>query len=265
MSDTYKKLSIQVCLNGLSFCTLNELDGNILSSGQRHFSGHQLPNVLLKQLQELLEEHQVPQQHFSNVEVVQRSNLYALVPKPLFNKEELGHYLKYNTKVLAGDEIAYDEIENQDIVNVFVPFTNINNYIFDLFGEFEFKHYGTLLLQGLLNSQTAHIAHCCYVDVGRNQMDVVVLEKKKLLLYNHFDFDTKEDFLYYLMFTLEQLNLGTETVKLRMFGAIEEGDSLFTLCQKYLTDVSVISLENMPHISHHQDMESIDLTRLEQH
>ncbi len=41
-------------------------------------------------------------------------------------------------------------LDNYDMVNVYLPFVNINNYIYDLFGEFEFKHNGTVMVQALL-------------------------------------------------------------------------------------------------------------------
>jgi hypothetical protein len=45
--------------------------------------------------------------------------------------------------------------------------------------------------------------------------------------------------MYYLLFTLEQLKLDTESTKLQLFGSIEEGDDLYNLCYKYIKDISL--------------------------
>lgn len=194
--------------------------------------------------------------------VIHKNNLFGLVPKPLFNKEELPNYLKFNTKIMANDLIAYDEIPNQDIVNVYVPYTNVNNYIFDLFGEFEFKHSGTVLINTLLNQNRTTTEPICYVQVSKGEMEMMVISDKKLLFYNQFEYKTKEDFLYYLLFSLEQLQIDLERVQLKLFGAIEEGDPIYDICYQYIKNVSVFVPSNPSFPLEQLENESIDFSIL---
>ncbi len=83
---------------------------------------------------------------FSEVIIVHRNDLFSLVPKVLFDPNELANYLKFNTKILANDLLEYDEIQAYEMVNVYIPFVNINNFIYDQFGDFEFKHHSTVLV-----------------------------------------------------------------------------------------------------------------------
>ncbi|NNK75074.1 MAG: DUF3822 family protein, partial [Maribacter sp.] len=141
--DNYNKLSIQVSLNGLSFCVLDTIGNTILKSDRLLFEKNLSPFELQKELEQLVNIHNLGSSQFSEVVVVHSNNLFSLVPKSLFDANELANYLKFNAKILANDHIAYDELNNYDIVTVYVPFANINNYVFDLFGEFEYKHNGT--------------------------------------------------------------------------------------------------------------------------
>lgn len=261
-SSDYKKLSIQVGLNGLSFCIMDTVDHSIIQSEGTTFKEERTPYELQKLLKEFLEKHQIPQMDFSEVVVIHKNSLNGLIPKALFNKDELPNYLKFNVKILANDHIAYDEIENYDMVNVYIPFVNINNYIYGLFGEFEFKHNGTVLIQTLLNNHGNGNEAVCYVHVAEPQMEVTVVSQKKLLFYNSFTYQTKEDFIYYLLFTLEQLNLNTESVKLRLFGTVEEGDDIHGLCYQYIKNVSIYIPDNLPYLSAEMDNETIDFTVL---
>jgi hypothetical protein len=152
--DNYHKLSIQVSLNGLSFCILDTIGNNIPLSRHLDFGKEFSPYEVQKELKELLRENKVTDYKFSEVVVIHRNNLFSLVPKALFDKAELPNYLKFNSKILANDLIAYDELDSYDMINVYVPFVNINNYIYDLFGRFEFKHNGTVLIEALLNTHT---------------------------------------------------------------------------------------------------------------
>ncbi|MGB5667271.1 MAG: DUF3822 family protein [Maribacter sp.] len=237
--ENFHKLSIQVSLNGLSFCTLDTISNIILNSDRLTFEKSLSPNELQENLKSLFEKHDLVNKKFSEVIVVHSNGLFSFVPKSLFDVNEMANYLKFNAKILANDHIAYDELENYDMVNVYVPFVNINNYIFDLFGEFEYKHNGTVLVQTLLNSTISIKEPTSYVYVSENQMDICILAQKKLLLYNSYIYNTKEDFIYYLLFTMEQLKLDTETTKLKLFGSIEEGDPIYRLCYQYVKNISI--------------------------
>lgn len=264
IADTnFKKLSIQVSLNGLSFCVIDTVSQKILYSDKQVFPEELNPIAVLKELEQLFEKHQLSTKVFDEVIVIHRNILFTLVPKPLFDVNELHHYLKFNTKVLPTDTLAYDELKNQDMVNVYVPYTNINNYIYELFGEFSFFHNGSILVQSLLNSYAKNNENVCYINVGKRQLDISVTSGKNLKLYNSFLYETKEDFAYYVLFVLEQLELDTETVPVKMFGAISEDDERYQLCYTYIKHITIFA----PNSSHHSALgepedESIDFTIL---
>ena len=238
-AETFNKLSIQVSLNGLSFCVADTISKKVLLQVKRNFGKELSPYEVQKELQDLMRENRVSDFGITETVVVHANKLFSLVPKPLFKKDELANYLKFNVKILANDFIDYDQIEGHELVNVYIPYVNINNYIFDLFGAFEFKHNATVLLESLLKSQVNGSGPVCYIHNTDRQMYVLVADRKKLLFYNSFDYQTKEDFIYYLLFTLEQLKLDPEQVSLRLFGQIEEGDALYKICYEFVRHISI--------------------------
>ncbi len=237
--EDYHKLSIQVSLNGLSFCILDTIGKKIVKA-EKHIFDHRLnPYEAQKELKRFIKKQQIKDFEFSEVVVVHRNDLFSLVPKVLFDPNELANYLKFNTKILANDLLEYDEIPAFEMVNVYVPFVNINNFIYDQFGDFEFKHHSTVLVESLLGSKASSAESICYAYVTSDELDLIILQNKKLLFYNNFSYNTPEDFLYYLLFTLEQLRLDPNEIKLRLFGAIDEGDPIFTICQEYVKHLSL--------------------------
>lgn len=262
--NSFKKLSIQVGLNGLSFCVVDTVSNEILVFDKVHFKTASTPYLMLKELKSVLNKNSTTGSKFSEVVVIHKNGLFGLVPKTLFKEEELANYLKFNTKIMANDHIAYDEIANHDLVNVYVPFANINNHIFDLFGEFEFKHTGTVLISTLLNQSRASSKPFCYVHVSEKEMEVVVISDKKLLFYNHFEYKTKEDFLYFLLFSLEQLEIDLEQVQLKLFGTIEEGDEIFDLCYSYVKHVSVFVPTDSNYPLDQLESQAIDFSAISQ-
>ena len=260
--ENYHKLSIQVGLNGLSFCVFDTIGNNVALSRRIAFGKELSPFEVQKELRELFQQEGILDYHYSGVVVIHRNNLFSLVPKALFDKNELANYLKFNAKILANDLIEYDEISNYEIVNVYVPFVNINNYIYDLFGAFDFMHSGTVLIQAILNSHSSPGEATCYVHAGEHYMDILVLSQKQLLFYNSFPYTTKEDFIYFLLFTLEQLKLDTETVKTRLFGIVEEGDEIYTICYEYIQHLSIFVPAGIPDTVDDKGTGSIDFTVL---
>ncbi|MEH6620794.1 DUF3822 family protein [Maribacter arcticus] len=237
----FKKLSIQVSLNGLSFCVADTVVQKLLLSDSVDFVEEKNPMLVLDELKKLFQVHQLNNMEFDEVVVVHRNTLFGLVPKSLFNADHLFEYLKFNTKVLGTDVLSYDIVENHELVNVYVPYMNINNYIYELFGEFTYMHNGTVLLQSLMNNQTQNQETICYVHVSKSQLDITVLDQRKLLLYNSFLYSTKEDFAYYLLFVLEQLELDPKTASVKLFGSIEEDDPIFQLCFSYIQNISIFA------------------------
>ncbi|WP_149276371.1 DUF3822 family protein [Pareuzebyella sediminis] len=256
----FNKLSIQVSLNGLYFCVLDTLSSKIVRSEHTKFPRELTPYEALRRLKDTIVAQNIDQAHYSEVVVVHSNGLFGFVPKSLFDPKELANYLKLNTKILANDFLAYDELENYDMVNVYVPFVNINNYIYDLFGEFTFKHSGTVMVESLLKGHKSGKETVCYAYVSEKKVDITIISQKKLLLFNSYTYASKEDFLYYLLFTLEQLGLDTESISLKLFGDIEEDDHRYELCYRYIKNISIF----IPDLSHYPlantSKEAIDFT-----
>ncbi|MGB5317107.1 MAG: DUF3822 family protein [Robiginitalea sp.] len=235
----YHKLSIQVSLNGLSFCVLDTIANSLVRSHSRVFEKEMSPFSLHKIIQEDFGEMGILDYGFSDVICIHRNTLFTLVPMPLFDPDHLANYLKYNAKILGTDHLDYDPIQGLDSANVYVPFANVNNYLFDTFGAFEFKHSGTVLLETLIKLPSSRQGTLAYMHIAESQMDLAVFSNKKLLFYNSFVFSSPEDIMYFLLFTLEQLELDPEALKLRLVGEVTAGDRIYELCTEYLENVSL--------------------------
>ena len=235
---TNLELSIQISLSGLSFCILQK-ESHIISA-LKHFNFNKKLNPLeiLDYLKNIFNTETILQESFANICVIHDNELSTLVPKPLFEEDSLADYLKFNSKILKSDFIAYDDILLNDSVNVYVPYININNFIYEKFGNFTFKHISTILIEEILLIEKNAHALKVYLNVNKNHFEIIITEKGKLLLYNTFEYTTKEDFIYYVLFTVEQLKLNPETLNLVFIGDIHKDDDLYQIAYKYIRNVS---------------------------
>ncbi|WP_281847829.1 DUF3822 family protein [Olleya namhaensis] len=235
---TNLELSIQISLSGHSFCVLDTNTKTIVTLKSERFSVKKTPSELLDAIKHLFNTDPVLKQPFKAINVIHVNDWSTVVPKPLFNEDTLADYLKFNTKILKTDFITFDDIHPNDSVNVYVPFTNINNFIFDQFGSFTYNHFSTILIEQLLTFEKHSNTPKVYVHVSDTNFEIIVINKGKLTLYNTFEHQTKEDFIYYLLFTLEQLQLNPETIEVLFLGEVTKDSPLFEIAYKYIRHVS---------------------------
>jgi hypothetical protein len=238
------KLSIQFNLDGFSFCISNSATNNTLYFSEYQFSETQTtPENLLLKIKELFKNDTYLQHDFTSVTVIHQNNLATLVPNKYFNEANVADYLNFNIKTLATDFITFDNIEAINVKNVYVPYVNINNYLFQNFGEFEYKHHISVLIKKLIET-TNTAEKTMFVNVSKSSFDVVVLQNKKLLLANSFSFNTKEDFIYYILFVAEQLALNPEEFVLYFTGEIETTSEIYKITYRYIRNIYFLESKN---------------------
>lgn len=235
------KLSIQVSLSGLSFCALNR-DGNLIEFFKdSRFRRKMNPLETLQQIEKVYAEEQYLNVEPAEIEIIFSNELYSIVPEKFFTEENASDFLKFNTKILENDFVAHDDLPEQKLVNVYIPFTNINNFFFDRYGEFTYRHCVTVLVEEFLK-QNKNQAEGEKVYLNRNSSgyDLLVIQKGQLLFSNSFHCETKEDFIYYLLFTAEQLELDPQHFELILLGNITQNSDYYDIAYTYIRKISFL-------------------------
>ena len=241
----YRKLVIQAGLDGFSFAVTDTLNQQVLTFREVTFADFTKTNKIEDYYWKAFLEHRELTRMYDEVVVIHDNNLNAFVPLALFDEQFLGSYLQYNTKVFETDFFTYDALPNQEMNNVYVPYANINNYLLDQFESFDYKHYSSILVEKLLLQSKNIDDKQVFVNFGKGKFDIIVVQNQKLLLFNTFECSTKEDFIYYLLFVAEQLQLNPEYFKLQLLGAITEDDAFYQIAYKYVRNVSLFDISKL--------------------
>jgi len=238
-----KELSIQIHLSGLSFCILNRTSNTVEFLHSIEFANKLSPFDLLKYLKTELSSNTVFSGDFKDVSVIHQNELATLVPQTLYDDSIKADYLKFNSKILQTDYITTDDIAVNESVNIYVPYVNINNYIFETFGEFIYKHSSSVLIESVLKSQANSEEQEVYINTNATSIEVLVVEKGQLQLFNVFEYQSKEDFIYYILFVFEQLHLNVETTVVKLSGSIDKDDELYKILYTYVRHVVFINTD----------------------
>lgn len=234
------RLSVQVSLNGLSFLVTNPESGEAIFFAEKKLDHSTTPEELLMDIESIIFKNDILNSEFAEVAVIYSTPVYSLVPNSLFDETKASEYLKFNSKILANDYMAHDVVENHDIVVVYVPFMNINNFFFEKYGSFSYYHSVTVMLKTILEKEVYSLPKM-YLHFQKNTFDCIVLKNGELQLCNTYTFKTPEDFIYYTLFSMEQLNLSPESLPVILCGEIEKDDKNYKIAFTYIRNLELLN------------------------
>jgi len=241
LTSTNKSLSIQFSLDGFSFCIRDISSKEIISFTSYEFDRTlATPELLLEKVSSIFIDDKTLQSDFKEINVIHQNNLSTIVPSEYFDPKELKNYLGYNIKTLANDYITHDDFTKLDAKNIYIPFVNLNNYLFQNFGSFEYKHHSTILIDKLLDHSKHNLHQVFYVNVYKNHINIIITQGDKLILYNSFDYQTEVDFIYYILFVAEQLEMNPDEFPLVFLGDIDNESTYYDITYKYVRNVDFI-------------------------
>lgn len=241
----YKKIAIQVSLNGFSFCCFDTLSNTITAVKEIVFDITDMSAKIENLFNKARFENPELAEKYDDIVVLHDNTFSTFVPTPLFDEQFLGSYLQYDTKVFLTDFFAYDQMVTYQMNNVYIPYVNINNYFVDELGIFTYKHVNTILVSKLLEASKNIDEKKMFVYMAKDHFEIIIVENQHLLLFNSFEYKTPEDLIYYLLFTSEQLNMNPEYFNLEFLGTISEDDAYFKIVYKYIRNVSLFDVSEV--------------------
>ena len=79
-----------------------------------------------------------------------------------------------------------------------------------------------------------------FVNVRNRDFDMAIRKDGKLLFFNNFRFNTKEDFAYFLLFAMEQNGLSGQDTSVCFSGLIRPASEIIALCGRYVKDIHFV-------------------------
>lgn len=259
-------LSILITQDGFSFCVLStkkEIIGyeKVIISKTSNYA-----KELLLKLQNKIHADFAKTNKISLVTLTYENDTFSLVPQVFFDSTKLSHYIKYSTPILANDFFAFDILKNLSLANVYIPYVHINNYLHEVFGEFEYQHHLSLLMESFYNKENN--IELCFAVITRNYLNFICFKNEQLILCNAYAYETLEDVAYYILFGLEQLGLNREELRLSLTLS-NENELLLQYLSPYVKTINKISLSDYlkseivkSEILTHQDIDELLLLNL---
>ena len=164
-----------------------------------------------------------------------------MVPSSIFKSDDADKLLSFNYQIKEDESIKDEHIPSIDSNIIYAYNKDLYDVVSSRFSNMKMGNFATLQIPFYLKSSEDNKPYV-YCQIYHSYFQIIIIDKSKLILYNHFNYSTAEDLLYYIVFCMEQLNLNPEFTKLRLSGDLEK-DDILNLLKDYIRDVETLDFE----------------------
>ena len=179
---------------------------------------------------------QHPLDGFSYVVIDNDRNTF--VPKEVYQEENKEQYLDILGLTDDNSVVCADFVKIANAYNVYAISRADYDTLCGSPKKQEFHHASSVLVASLIKDNMERTDDArVYLNIKSQSFEMIVLKGCNLLFNNNFRFKTKEDFLYFLLFTIEQLHLDAGSVTVYFLGMIEEKSAIVEVTSRYMRDI----------------------------
>lgn len=188
---------------------------------------------------------------FRSVRVIVENNRSTLIPSALFEESEKDSYLNFSVESGVEEKVLFDRLTRLEIVNIFGVNNMLYDQIFRFFPVAKVCHISSLLIEGIwMNFKNLIAEKRVFIFVREEAFNMMIFDRKQLVYSNAFQFRAPEDFVYFVIFVMEQLNLNPEEVPVTLLGNIDTKTPHFDLIYKYIRNIDFALRSESTHYSY---------------
>jgi len=237
-SEQYK-LSILISKNGLSFVILDEQAKKIIA-----YKYQEIKNISHKKeycffLNRIFDTDEFLKYKYKKISIVYQSSKSITIPSNLYLEDYKEQFFNLNLGLDSQEIILSNSMPRLSAVKLFsIPkciYEAINSHL----QNFQIYHQSIFIIQSVLKNKALNTV---YLNIDTHFFDLHVFNDKNLILDNSFKYKTKEDLLYYLLYTFEQLSLDSKKQKIILYSNFDVDQSMISTLQKYFGNLTMATL-----------------------
>lgn len=174
---------------------------------------------------------------YGKVSISLASTIVSIVPKALFSKDNIRSYLELNSTVKESIDYRFQILEKEGIVICYAINKELNNWIKKIFPNAKVTHEIAVVIESVLRDFHSLSENRVVINIHKGYFDLLFVSKGKLDFVNSFMFSEKEDLLYYILFTFEQLGINPHEIEVYLLGEIKKGSEQHQLLFQYIKNL----------------------------
>jgi len=228
-------LSMQMSMHGVLISVYDDEKNKFIGLESFRLVGLKNENQVAGELDSLIKEREWLTDTFKKINIIYLDPITTLIPQALFEEKNKELYLNFNQITDGNTSVNFNLLKNAAAVNVFRIPKSVEVKIKTLWPDTKFFHPSSVFIESLLiNYKNKTTNKKLFVQVNHDYFEVVYLKDGKLSFHNTFKFRSKEDFIYFLLTTIEQLKLNPEEVNVILSGLIDKSSIYYEMVYQYI-------------------------------
>lgn len=226
-------LLIHLGISQISFAIYNAISNNMVAYGRYSLTSEDV----FAEAVGILKLDEWTRQQFSQVRLLVQPNDFVLVPKDLFDPREISTYLNFHSFKSVSGSLLFDRMDQMGIVGVYhLPHSGLDA-INKLYNNLTVFASPTPFLQLAMREYNKLKGDTMLVLFDGKLMHVMVINQTKLLYYNGFEVEAKQDVSYFTLAVCEQLSISPENANIVAWGSTDDFEERMTTINYYFKNV----------------------------
>jgi hypothetical protein len=217
-----KHLAIEIADHAVRFVCIN--DEVVMDISELSFN-NKTKEEKIKKLELHLKKEGFLQGDFDEVTLSWSAQRSTIVPKSIFNEATPDSIFElcYGKDAMS-NEIDFNRIAELNIVNIFEIFDWVKQFFTVKFPRITIQHEGSHLIRKILTYSGSKLQVVAILYRGYFQL--IIVNQNNLKFYSSFDYQSYEDVIYHLLFTLQQQQLTNQNGSIHIISGVGENKSI---------------------------------------
>lgn len=229
-------LSILIQKNGLSFLILDQQTNKLIGYKYLVFQASENFKEFLFFLDKALKTEDILSYKYHRVIVLLQSFKSITVPNSFYDSNLKDAFVKLGMPISDEEVILSNELLTINATKLFLVHEAVLNLVHNYFENPLILHQTTPLINSDCFEKESKTV---ILNLSDAQFDIQIFEDEKLLLDNSFKYKTKEDLLYYLLYTFEQLDIKPKEQKITLYSNYKSDDEIIRFLNQYIGQIQL--------------------------
>lgn len=234
-------LNIHLGMHGVNLAVFDSEKNKFIGFESFRIVGAKNENNISDELASLIKERDWLKNNFKKVNVIFSNPQTTLIPQALFNEEKKDLYLGFNQPLLQQSITDYNLLKNAGLATIFSIPKTLAEKIKSIWPDSVLYHSSSVLIESILiNYRNKTNNNILFVQLNHNYFELVYIKHNKLHFHNTFIIKSKEDFIYFLLASIEKLKLNPEDVNIVLSGFIDKSSIYYEMVLQYIRNSDFI-------------------------
>ncbi len=237
-------LSLQLDDSGYSYVIVDLINNKYDALNHHNFEKKILDKSIPEKAEVMIKEDLFLSKNYKAVYFNYITHKSTLVPKELFDRNELKKIFTFTHKLDEYEELHFNYIPELDSYNLFAIPSDLTTLLVNKFPEIIFVHQTNTFVKTLIEKGKAikFKLPVVHVNVNSGSFDVGIYNEDRVLMLNSYLYADQNDFVYYLLNTLEQYKISPNKMHFNITGIVEKDTEFYHFIHKFIPKLKLLTL-----------------------